>query len=409
MEKHIATKLGSVALMCVLALAAMPARADDVKAMEGKVNLLKEEFEAIGDNPGGPENGMCHIPVVGFLANHNNSIELVMFKMDPVAVPAEGNIDSNRRINNDDITDRVAGSAKRFLEDQKEFLRREYAPNFVQTTSVFVDRKHRSSMRYASCLTSAQVVSYMNVIGKYRELAQKLDYAKKGVPDTYGYRVVDMPGRWWEAGEKYKPYVTGLVASIASAASAKVAQNTSSTTLVNNDSANAAAAKASAAAAKVAKKTSSIALTLVSNDSANAETAKASAAAESARIAKEKADKKKQQETEAAATKAYKESEAQKQALIEKMQKIRACVQTRTSTGDAYTEAEARSRIKLAAAGTTGKNWLGENYRVVSSNISCKKEDSKINPLYRCVGKEVTEVMHSGVCGSNKTSTGVSK
>ena len=127
-----------------------------------------------------------------------------------------------------------------------------------------------------------------------------------------------------------------------------------------------------------------------------------------------------EKKTQLAAEKAQKEKEEaegeERQKLEEKRQadfndsqKRHSCRHIVTATGNASTEADARAQIQLESSGKTGVTEAGDPYTVVSSTITCKKQTTKINPEYKCIGKQVNNVRIIGECGSSADSQGISK
>jgi len=127
-----------------------------------------------------------------------------------------------------------------------------------------------------------------------------------------------------------------------------------------------------------------------------------------------------EKKTQLAAEKAQKEKEEaegeERQKLEEKRQadfndsqKRHSCRHIVTATGNASTEADARAQIQLESSGKTGVTEAGDPYTVVSSTITCKKQTTKINPEYKCIGKQVNNVRSIGACGSSADSQGSSK
>jgi hypothetical protein len=125
-----------------------------------------------------------------------------------------------------------------------------------------------------------------------------------------------------------------------------------------------------------------------------------------------------EKKTQLAAEKAQKEIvedqerqklEEKRQAGINDSQKRHSCKHIVTATGNADTEADARAQIQLESSGKTGVTGGGDPYTVVSSTIICKKQTTKINPEYKCIGKQVNNVRSIGECGSSTDSQGPSK
>lgn len=131
-----------------------------------------------------------------------------------------------------------------------------------------------------------------------------------------------------------------------------------------------------------------------------------SAAGNGGRPAADKA----QQEKDAAEMKKRQQIEDKKVAdVLEESKKRHNCKVTVTKTGSANTEAESRAQIHLLPPGATGKNAIGDPYRVVSMSVTCTREATNINPKYDCVGKQVSEVSMVGGCGSSATTKGTSR
>jgi len=113
-------------------------------------------------------------------------------------------------------------------------------------------------------------------------------------------------------------------------------------------------------------------------------------------IAAEKAQKEKDE----AEAKERQKLEDRRQADIDESQKRHSCRHIVTATGNAYTEADARAQIYLESPGKTGVTEAGDPYTVASSTITCKKQTTKINPEYKCIGKQVNNVRSIGECES---------
>lgn len=124
-----------------------------------------------------------------------------------------------------------------------------------------------------------------------------------------------------------------------------------------------------------------------------------------AQLAAEKAQK----EKEIAEGKERQKLEEKRQADINDSQKRHSCRHIVTATGNASTEADARAQIQLESSGKTGVTGAGDPYTVVSSTITCKKQTTKVNPEYKCIGKQVNNVRSIGECGSSTDSQGSSK
>lgn len=120
------------------------------------------------------------------------------------------------------------------------------------------------------------------------------------------------------------------------------------------------------------------------------------------------AAEKAQREQEIAESKERQKLEEKRQADINDSQKRHSCRRIVTATGNADTEADARAQIHLESSGKTGVTEGGDPYTVVSSTITCKKQTTKINPEYKCIGKQVNNVKSIGACGSSD-SQGASK
>jgi hypothetical protein len=127
-----------------------------------------------------------------------------------------------------------------------------------------------------------------------------------------------------------------------------------------------------------------------------------------------------EKKTQLAAEKAQKEKELveseekqklekKRQADINESQKRHSCRQIVTATGNAYTEADARAQIYLESPGKTGVTEAGDPYTVASSTITCKKQTTKTNPEYKCIGKQVNNVRSIGKCESSADSQGAVK
>lgn len=105
-------------------------------------------------------------------------------------------------------------------------------------------------------------------------------------------------------------------------------------------------------------------------------------------------------------------STAERMVAIEESKKRHTCVYAITEVRSDYEEAAARSQIQksMQAPGVTGLTGAGDPYKVLSLDISCKKEATNINPQYDCVGRQKNEVSQIGRCGgSSTTAEGVSK
>jgi hypothetical protein len=124
-----------------------------------------------------------------------------------------------------------------------------------------------------------------------------------------------------------------------------------------------------------------------------------------AQLAAEKAQKEKEQ----AESEERQKLEEKRQAVISDSQKRHSCRQIVTATGTAYTEADARAQIYLESPGVTGVTGAGDPYTVASSTITCKKQATKSNPEYKCIGKQVNNVRSIAECGSSADSQGASK
>jgi len=121
------------------------------------------------------------------------------------------------------------------------------------------------------------------------------------------------------------------------------------------------------------------------------------------------AAEKAQKEKEEAEGKERQKLEEKKPADINDSQKRHSCRHIVTATGNADTEADARAQIQLESPGKTGVTGAGDPYTVVSSTITCKKQTTKVNPEYKCIGKQVNNVRSIGECGSSVESQGSSK
>ncbi|MGZ8160683.1 MAG: hypothetical protein ACXWT1_13620 [Methylobacter sp.] len=121
------------------------------------------------------------------------------------------------------------------------------------------------------------------------------------------------------------------------------------------------------------------------------------------------AAEKAQKEKEEAEGKERQKLEEKRQADFNDSQKRNSCRHIVTTTGNAYTEADARAQIHLESSGKTGVTEGGDPYTVVSSTITCKKQTTKINPEYKCIGKQVNNVRSIGACGTSADSQGYSK
>lgn len=118
------------------------------------------------------------------------------------------------------------------------------------------------------------------------------------------------------------------------------------------------------------------------------------------------AAEKAQKEKEIAEGQEKQKLEEKRQADINDSQKRYSCRHIVTATGNADTEADARAQIQLESSGKTGVTGAGDPYTVVSSTITCKKQTTKVNPEYKCIGKQVNNVRSIGECGSNADSQG---
>jgi len=121
------------------------------------------------------------------------------------------------------------------------------------------------------------------------------------------------------------------------------------------------------------------------------------------------AAEKAQKEKEEAEDKERQKLEEKRQADFNDSQKRNSCKYIITATGKAYTEADARDQIHLESSGKTGVTEAGDPYTVISSTVTCKKQTTKINPEYKCIGKQVNNVRSIGECGSSADSQGSSK
>jgi hypothetical protein len=121
------------------------------------------------------------------------------------------------------------------------------------------------------------------------------------------------------------------------------------------------------------------------------------------------AAEKAQKEKEVAENKERQKLEEKRQADLNESQKRHSCRHIVTATGNAYTEADARAQIYLESSGKAGITGTGEPYTVVSSTITCKKQTTKINPEYKCIGKQVNNVRSISECGSSADSQESSK
>lgn len=125
-------------------------------------------------------------------------------------------------------------------------------------------------------------------------------------------------------------------------------------------------------------------------------------------LAAEKAQKA-QNEKEIAEGEERQKLEEKRQAGFNDSQKRHSCKHIVTAAGNADTEADARAQIQLESSGKTGVTGVGDPYTVVSSTIICKKQATKINPEYKCIGKQVNNVRSIGECGLSADSQGSSK
>lgn len=121
------------------------------------------------------------------------------------------------------------------------------------------------------------------------------------------------------------------------------------------------------------------------------------------------AAEKAQKEKEIAEGKERQKLEEKRQADFNDSQKRNSCRHIVTVTGNASTEADARAQIQLESSGKTGVTGAGDPYTVVSSTITCKKQTTKVNPEYKCIGKQVNNVRSIGECGSSTDAQGTSK
>jgi len=124
-----------------------------------------------------------------------------------------------------------------------------------------------------------------------------------------------------------------------------------------------------------------------------------------AQLAAEKAQKEKEQ-TE---SEERQKLEEKRQADINDSQKRHSCRQIVTATATANTETDAKAQIYLESLGKTGVTATGDPYTVVSSTITCKKQTTKINLEYKCIGKQVNNVRSIAECGSSTDSQEASK
>lgn len=124
-----------------------------------------------------------------------------------------------------------------------------------------------------------------------------------------------------------------------------------------------------------------------------------------AQLAAEKAQK----EKELAEAEERQKLEEKRQADINDSQKRHSCRHIVTATGNADTEADARAQIYLESPGKTGVTEAGDPYTVASSTITCKKQTTKINPEYKCIGKQVNNVRSIGKCEASANSQGAAK
>ncbi|PPK72975.1 hypothetical protein B0F87_11521 [Methylobacter tundripaludum] len=121
------------------------------------------------------------------------------------------------------------------------------------------------------------------------------------------------------------------------------------------------------------------------------------------------AAEKAQKEKEIAEDEERQKLEEKRQAGFNDSQKRHSCKHIVTATGNADTEADARAQIQLKSSGKTGVTGVGDPYTVVSSTIICKKQATKINPEYKCIGKQVNNVRSISECGLSADSQGSSK
>ncbi|HEY8159028.1 MAG TPA: hypothetical protein VIF10_10040 [Methylobacter sp.] len=121
------------------------------------------------------------------------------------------------------------------------------------------------------------------------------------------------------------------------------------------------------------------------------------------------AAEKAQKEKELAESEERQKLEEKRQADISESQKRHSCRYIVTATGNADTEADARAQIYLESPGKTGVTGAGDPYTVASSTITCKKQTTKTNPEYKCIGKQVNNVRSIGECESSADSQGASK
>jgi len=121
------------------------------------------------------------------------------------------------------------------------------------------------------------------------------------------------------------------------------------------------------------------------------------------------AAEKAQKEKELAENEERQKLEEKRQADINDSQKRHSCRQIVTATGNAPTEADARAQIYLESPGKTGITGAGDPYTVASSAITCKKQATKTNPEYKCIGKQVNNVRSISDCESSADSQGAAK
>jgi hypothetical protein len=116
-------------------------------------------------------------------------------------------------------------------------------------------------------------------------------------------------------------------------------------------------------------------------------------------------------EKEVAEGKERQKVEDKKVADFKESQKRHTCSKTTSSVARAYTEAEARAKLEKITepAGSSGKNFVGDPYRVISRDISCRREATNINPEYICSAKQAAEVDVVGPCGGSGPSQGISR
>jgi hypothetical protein len=121
------------------------------------------------------------------------------------------------------------------------------------------------------------------------------------------------------------------------------------------------------------------------------------------------AAEKAQKEKDEAEAKERQKLEEQRQTDINDSQKRHSCRHIVTATGTADTEADARAQIYLESPGKTGVTEAGDPYTVASSTITCKKQTTKINPEYKCIGKQINNVRSIVECESSADSQGAAK